>query len=232
MSLPCHTPPECFDIGPMIRVRWLEANARMKVQEMAVPTPEQLSLVNVSRKLDLFKTTCRILRIPKAIERIRARQMLLSWFHAVMTSWIYEHVKRHMSRRTEAYQFFQLKIERVPIKRVFLTHRNAVTTAVKRDIGLSCTNESEKKGVLRADLKRNEGQCLHNSFCRNRKQKVNVNLLLCCRQRLLEQENWRHGLQLCRDLQKVLEHSEMGEQEIDAMEKSWGSLDEDRNSKR
>ena len=38
----------------VLAVRWLEANAGMTEQEMAVPTPEQLSL---SKKLDLFKTS-------------------------------------------------------------------------------------------------------------------------------------------------------------------------------
>ena len=55
----------------MLAVRWLEANANTSEQETAVPpTPEQLSNVKMSRKLDLFRTTCKVLRIPKAIERI------------------------------------------------------------------------------------------------------------------------------------------------------------------
>ena len=57
-------------ISAMLAVKWLEANAEMNKQEMAVPTPEQLSKVRLSRKLDLFKTTSKILRIPKAILRI------------------------------------------------------------------------------------------------------------------------------------------------------------------
>ena len=44
------------------------------VQEMAVPTSEQLSRVSISKKLDLFRTTCIILRIPKEIEKIWTRQ--------------------------------------------------------------------------------------------------------------------------------------------------------------
>ena len=58
----------------MMAVRWLEANAGTSEQETVVPTPEQLSNVNMSRKLDLFRTTCKVLRIPKAIERIWSRQ--------------------------------------------------------------------------------------------------------------------------------------------------------------
>ena len=55
--------------------------------------------------------------------------------------------------------------------------------------------------------------CLHNSFCKNREQKVNVDLLP-----QTEHESWvtaRNSLDM---LQKVLEESEMGKQELEAME--------------
>ena len=61
-------------VRTMLAVRWLEANAGTSEQETAVPTPEQLSNVKMNRNLDLFRTTCKILRIPKAIERIWSRQ--------------------------------------------------------------------------------------------------------------------------------------------------------------
>ena len=112
-------------VSAMLAVRWLEANADTSEQETAVP-----SNVNMSRKLNLFKTTCKVLRITKAIERIWSRQRLMPWFRAVMTSWMYERAKRHMSSNTEAYQSFQLDIGPGAYKRAFLTHRNAVTTAV------------------------------------------------------------------------------------------------------
>ena len=103
-------------VSAMLAVRWLEANADTSEQETAVPTPEQLSNVKMSRNLDLFRTTCKVLRIPKAIERIWSRQRLMPWFRAVMTSRMYERAKRHMSRNTEAYQSFQLDIGREPIR--------------------------------------------------------------------------------------------------------------------
>ena len=102
----------------------------------------------------------------------------MPWFRAVMTSWMYERAKRHMSRNTEAYQSFQLDIGPGAYKRAFLTHRNAVTTAVKRVAGAPYVTEDEKKEVLRADLERNVSLCLHNSFCRNREQKVSVDCYL------------------------------------------------------
>ena len=183
-------------VSAMLAVRWLEANADTSVQETAVPTPEQLSNVKMSRKLDLFRTTCKVLSIPNAIERI--------WSSAVMTSWMYERAKRHMSRNTEADQSFQLDIGPGAYKRVFLTHRNAVTTAVKRVAGAPCATEDEKKEVLRADLERNVSLWRHNSFCRNREQKVNVDLLPCCKPRLLEQESWDTARNSMDILEKVL----------------------------
>ena len=96
-----------------------------------MPTPGQLSNVKMNNSLDLFRTTCKVRRIPETIERIWSRQRLMSWFRAEMTSWMYERAKRHMSRKTEAYQSFQLNIGPGNYKRAFLTHRNAVTTAVK-----------------------------------------------------------------------------------------------------
>ena len=89
-------------VSAMLAVRWLEANVVKTEQEMAVPTPEQLSRVSISKRLDLFKTICKILRIPKEIERVSARQRLMPWFRAVMTSWMYERAKRRFSRNREA----------------------------------------------------------------------------------------------------------------------------------
>ena len=66
-------------------------------------------------------------------------------FRAVMTSWIYERAKRHISRNTEAYQSFQLDIGPGAYKRAFLTDRNAVTTAVKQEAGAPCVTEAEKR---------------------------------------------------------------------------------------
>ena len=49
-------------------------------------------------------------------------------------------------------------------------------------------------------------------------QKVKAYLLPCCKQRLLEQENCGTALISVEILQKVLEDSEMGEREQEAME--------------
>ena len=99
-----------------------------------------------------------------------------------------------------------------------MTHRNAVTTAVKRVAGTPCVTEDEKKEVLRADLERNVSLCLHNSFCRNREQKVNVDLLPCCKPRLLEQEGWDTARNSLDMLEKVLEDSDAEHQDGEMME--------------
>ena len=85
-----------------------------------------------------------------------------------------------------------------------------MTTAVKRVAGMSCTTQKEKNEVLQADLERNVSLCLHNSFCRNREQKVDVDLLPCCKQRLLEQESWGTARNSVDMLQKILEDLEKG----------------------
>ena len=177
-----------------------------------MPTPEQLSRVSLSKRLDLFRTTCKILRIPKALERICALPRLMPWFRAEMTAWVCKRAKRHMSLNTEAYQSFRLDIGPGAYRKAFLT------TAVKRVVGLSCITEQEKKEVLQADLERNVSLCLNKSFCRNREQKVNVDLLPCCKQRLLEQESWVTARNSVDMLQKVLEDGEVEEQEPEALE--------------
>ena len=200
-------------VSATLAVRWLEANAGTSEQETAVPTSEQLSNMKLNNNLGLFRTTCKVLRIHRAIEAIWAGQRLMPWFLAVMTSWMYEHAKRHISRNTEAYQPFQLDIGAGAYRRAFLTHRNVVTTAVKRVAGAPCQTQVEKGELLQADLERNVSLCLHNNFCRNREQKVNVDLLPCCKPRLLEQESWGTARNSVDMLKKVLEDTEAEEQE-------------------
>ena len=65
-------------VSTMLAVRWLEANAGTIEQEMDVPTPEQLGRVSLSKRLDLFRTTCKVLRKPMARENFWARQRLMT----------------------------------------------------------------------------------------------------------------------------------------------------------
>ena len=202
----------------MFTVKWHEANAGTNEQEMAVPTHEQMSKVSLSRKVDLFKTTCQTLRLTKAIEQVQAREKLMPWFRGVITLRIYEHAKRYMPRNTEAYQSFHLYRGPGAYKRVFLTHRNAVRTAVKQKMKCLARQKARKREVLQADLELNVNLCLHHSFCRNREQIVNEDILPCCNQRLLEQERRGTARNSVEMLQKVLEDSEISEEEDEAME--------------
>ena len=96
-------------VSAMLVVRWLEANAGTTEQEIAVPTLEQLSRVSIIRKLDLFKTTCKVLS--KVLNLGKTKMT------AVMTAWVYERAKRNKSRNVEAYQSLQLDQE--PIREPF-----------------------------------------------------------------------------------------------------------------
>ena len=85
-----------------------------------------------------------------------------------MTAWLYEYAKKHMSKHSRVYSVYQLDIGAGAFKRAFVTHRNAVTTAVKRTFRTSECDGREKEETLKEDLERNVTLCLHNSFCRNR----------------------------------------------------------------
>ena len=92
----------------------------------------------------------------------------MQWFRANMTDWLYEYAKKHMSEHGRVYSVYQLDIGAGAFKRVFVTHRNAVTTAVKRISRTSERNGRKKEVMLKEDLERNMTLCLHNSFCGNR----------------------------------------------------------------
>ena len=130
----------------------------------------------------------------------------MPWFRANMTAWLYEYAKKHMSKHGRVYSVYQLDIEAGAFKRAFETHRNAVTTAVKR---ISRTNERdgrEKEEMFEEDLERKVTLCLHNSFCRKRES--NVDPLLCCKQRVEEQKCWMTASNSVRIANDVLHDTE------------------------
>ena len=108
-----------------------------------------------------------------------------------MTAWLYEYSKKHMSKHSIVYSAYQLDIGAGAFKQNIVSHRNAVTTAVKKTSRASeCDGrEREREEILKEDLERNVTLCLHNSFCKNRE--TNVDPLLCCKQRVEEQSCWR-----------------------------------------
>ena len=111
-----------------------------------------------------------------------------------------------MSKHGRVYSVYQLVIGAGAFKQAFVTHRNAVTTAVKRISRTSERNGREKEEMLKEDLERNVTLCLHNSFCRNRES--NVDPLPCCKQRVKEQKCWRTASNSVRIANDVLQGTE------------------------
>ena len=132
---------------------------------------------------------CEILNIPMEGKKIWARRRLMPWSRANTIAWLYDYAKKHMSRHGRVYSGYQLDIGAGAFKRAFVTHRNAVTTAVKIISRRSERSGKEKEEMLKEDLERNVTLCLHNSFCRNRES--NVDPLPCCKQRVEAQKCWR-----------------------------------------
>ena len=93
--------------------------------------------------------------------------------------------KAYVKVRHSAYQ---LDIGAGAFERVFITHRNAVTTAVKRMLRTSECDRRGREETLKEGLERNVTLCLHNSFCRNRE--TYVDPLPSCKQRVEEQNCW------------------------------------------
>ena len=123
-----------------------------------------------------------------------------------MTAWLYDYAKKYMSKHSRMYSAYQLDIVAGVFKRAFVTHRNTVTTAVKRSSRTSECDRREKEEMLKEDLERNVTLCLHNSFCRNRES--NVDLLPCCKQRVEEQKCWRTASSSVRIATDMLQDTE------------------------
>ena len=131
----------------------------------------------------------------------------MPWFIANMTAWLYEYAKKHISKHGRVYSGYQLDIGAGAFKRAFVTHQNAVTTAVKIISRTSERSGKEKEEMLKEDLERNVTLCLHNSFCRNRES--NVDPVPCCKQRGVEvQKCWRTASNSVRIANDVLQDTE------------------------
>ena len=206
MGLPDSSRPITIVIvGVMMAIRWLEAHVKENNRQEA-PTRKQLQKLDCLKDLDIFYTMCKILNIPMEVKMIWARRRMTLWFRANMTAWLYEYAMKHMSKHGRVYSVYQLDIGAGAFKRAFLTHRNAVTSAVKRISGASERDGREKEEILNEDLERNVTLCLHNSFCRNRES--NVDPLPCCKQRVEEQRCWRTDSNSIRTVNDVLQDTE------------------------
>ena len=123
-----------------------------------------------------------------------------------MTAWLYGYAKKHMSKHSRVYSACQLDIGAGAFERIFITNRNAVTTAVERVPRKSECDGREKEKMLNEDLERNVTLCLHNSFCRSRE--TNVDPLPCCKQRVEEHKCWRTASNSVRIATDVLQDTE------------------------
>ena len=86
------------------------------------------------------------------------------------------------SKHSRVYSEYQLDNGAGAFKRASVTHRKAVTTAVKRTSRTSEWDGRKRGERLEEELERNVTLCLHNSFCRNRE--TNVDPIPCCKQRI------------------------------------------------
>ena len=155
MGLPDSSQPIAIVIvGVLMALRWLEAHVRENNRQKK-PTKEQLQELDCLKDLDLFETTCKILKIPMEVKKIWARRRLMPWLRANMTAWLYKYAKNHMSKHSRVYSAYQLDIGAGAFKRAFVTHRKAVTTAVKRTSRTSECDKREKEEMLKENLERN-----------------------------------------------------------------------------
>ena len=138
-------------VGVMMAIQWLEAHVKVNNRQEE-PTREQLQKLDSLKDLDLFETTCKILNIPMEVKKIWTRRRLMPWFRANMTAWLYEYAKKQISKHGRVHSVYQLDIGAGAFKRVYVTHRNAVTTAVKRISRTSERNGREKEEILKEDL--------------------------------------------------------------------------------
>ena len=117
-------------VSTMLALRWMEENIA-KYRESRTPTAESIHAIYYSRRLELFKTACKVFAIPVEIRHIWSRLRFFPWFRATLTSWLYLVTKDHMRKHQKEYRQFQAEIGPDAFKRPLLTHRNAITMGGK-----------------------------------------------------------------------------------------------------
>ena len=111
-----------------------------------------------------------------------------------------------------------MDIESEAFKRAFLTHRNVVTTAMKRTLRTNDCDRREEDKVLKEDLEKNVTLCLHNRLCRIRE--TSVDTLPCCKQRVEEQKCWKTVSNIIRLATDVLQDT--GAESAESMSQEEG----------
>ena len=95
-----------------------------------------------------------MLNFPTDVKKISARIRLLPWFRDNLTAWVYEYAKKHMSKHIRVYRSCQIDIGSEAFKRAFVTHRNAVTSAVKITLKTNDCDGSEREEMMKEDLEK------------------------------------------------------------------------------
>ena len=75
-------------------------------------------------------------------------------------------------KHQKEYRQFLAEIGPEAFKRPLLTHRNAITTGLKRVVSVSRDNTKARESILEEDLAKNVSLNLHKSFCLNRESKL------------------------------------------------------------
>ena len=58
-----------------------------KYPESSVPTEESIHAIDYNRRLELFKTVCKLFSIPMEVRHVWSRIRFFPWFRAMLTSW-------------------------------------------------------------------------------------------------------------------------------------------------
>ena len=153
-------------VGTLMAIRWLEVHDRKNNWQEA-PTKEQLEELDSLKALDIFGTMRKIIKIkktPMKVKKTWTRRRLIAWFIANMTACVYKYAKKHLSKHSIVYSSYKLDIGPEAFKRAFVTHPNAVTTAVKGTLNTIDCDRSKNEETLKDHLGKNLTLCLHNSF--------------------------------------------------------------------
>ena len=70
----------------------------------------------------------------------------MPWLSANMVAWLHEYAMKLMSKHSRVYSSYQMDVESDAFKRAFVTHCNAVTTAVEGTLKtFDCEGREKKK---------------------------------------------------------------------------------------
>ena len=110
--------------------------------------------------------------------------------------------ERSCEKYQKEYRQFLAEIGTEAFKRSLLTHRNAITTRLKRVGRVSKDNTKARESILEEDLAKNASLSLHNSFCLNRESKMKG--LLNKAKKLREQREWMQSYEQLKAWEEIV----------------------------